>query len=181
MTSASQGFADLTLNNEMDTETPGGGETLNPYAGVVIEDLVLASTHCWMKKGTRHVVTTCVKKGFTIEKIKTAAQKLTEVGHVFVNRQGGGIRSKVDLFIDDILNVLYNLDERGNLPKIIVSSDELPMMPLYAMTEGDSVEVSTRLGSMEKELSDLKNAVCKIASGGFNTPPAPQVVIDGGE
>ena len=121
---------------------------MNPNAGVILEDLVLASTHCWMNKGTRPIVHANIKRGFSVEIIRAATVKLTEVGHVFVERRGSNIRPKVDMFIDNILNTLYNLEEKGHMPKIIVNSVDLCGMPLYAVAEGDTVEVSTRLGSI---------------------------------
>ena len=104
---------------------------------------------------------------------------MTLVGYQFVERRGSNIRSKVEMFIDDILNFLYGLDERGQLPKII------PRMPLFAVMEGDNVEVSTRLGSMEKEIIELKTVVTKMAAGDVTVRrvinPIPPLAVVGEE
>ena len=171
MTSASQAFADLNLENEAQMDIDE-----NPNSEKVLEDLVLCSIHTWMQKGTREVIHSSVKKGFPVEEIRAASQKLSEVGLQFKDRRGGGVRSKVDLFIDDILTHLYTLDDSNHLPKIIVNSKDLTRMPLVAMAQGDTVEISTRLHSMEKEFSELKMIVTKMAAcGGVPTPPRTQV------
>ena len=50
---------------------PVGGE--NPNRDQLITNLVLASVHCWMQKGTRDLVHSAAKKGFIESDIKEAA------------------------------------------------------------------------------------------------------------
>ena len=49
---------------------PVGGE--NPNRDKLITNLVLASVHCWMQKGTRDLVHSAAKKGFIENDIKDA-------------------------------------------------------------------------------------------------------------
>ena len=102
------------------SEPPDGH--VNPHKDLVTENIVLSVNHCWMQKTTRDIVHKSAKKGFTQEDIRAAAEKLTAVGHTFVERRSSGIRSKVDLFLDDILSVLYRLDDTNHMPKLIINS-----------------------------------------------------------
>ena len=143
---------------------PEGGE--NPNKDKLLRNLVLACIHCWMQKGTRELVHSAAKKGFLENDIKEAAVMLTQVGLKFHDRRGSAKRSKVDLFLDDILNHLYELEDRAHLPVITVDSASLAKMPQGPMAAGDTVEVSTRLGNLEKQLSDMNVAIAAIAAGG---------------
>ena len=137
-----------------------------------------------MQKGTRDLVHSAAKKGFIESDIKDAAVKLTEVGFKFLDRRGSAKRSKTDFFIDDILNHLYDLEDRGHMPTITVDSVSLAKMPSGPMAAGDNVEVSTRLGNLEKQLADMNVAIAAIAAGGGQVKPragAGQPVITIGE
>ena len=133
---------DFTINEPENVEVGPEGGT-NPNNGKVIENLVLASIHCWMQKGTRDVVHNTAKKGFLLEEIRAAAEHLlTEVGQHFTNRRGSANRTKTDLLLDDILGCLYTLDDKGHLPKITVNSMDLVRMPVVTACDGDSIGVS---------------------------------------
>ena len=77
-------------------------EVVNPNKDIIIEDMVLTVIHCWMQKTAREIVHKTAQKGFSLEDIRAAAEKLSAVGHQFVETRGSGIRSKLDLFLDDI-------------------------------------------------------------------------------
>ena len=51
---------DFTVTEPVELRPEGG---TNPNLDKVIENLLLASTHCWMQKGTRDVVHNTAKKG----------------------------------------------------------------------------------------------------------------------
>ena len=120
---------------ENNSEPVGGN---NPNGEVVIENLVLASIHCWMQKSTRFVVHNAAKKGFVQEEIRDASEKIhVAVGQHFHLRRGSGNRNKTDMFLDDILTCLYTLGDQGHLPKITVNSIDLARMPLVAVAEGE--------------------------------------------
>ena len=164
MTGASQALNDLNLDNPV--------EEVNPNSEKVIKNLVLASIHCWLQKGTREVVHASAKKGFIESDIKDAAVLLTDVGHKYQDRRGGAKRGYTDLFMDDILTHLSGRQgphAHHHHGQCQLGQDAA--QPQGPMSNGDSVEVTTRLGNLEKQLSDLSVAITQIASGGVADPP----------
>lgn len=149
----------------------------NRHKDVVIENLVLTVIHCWMQKSTRDNVHKNAKEGFSPEDIRNATEKLTEVGHFFMERNGCGIRSKVDLYLDDILDVLYRLDDTKQMPKLIIDSVELPKMPLMAVADKETTEASTRLSNVEKGIEDLREAIMNIAVKDNISESPPKIVL----
>ena len=156
---------------------PEDGE--NPNKDTIIEDIVLAFIHCCMQKMEKETVHLNAKKGFPLEDICAAAGKLSVVGHLFVERKGKGIRSKVDLILDDILDVLYRLDDNVHMPKILVNIFDLAKMPVIPVRAGATEEVSTRLDNVERGIINLREAVENMTFREERAPIIPTINTPG--
>ena len=157
---------DFTVTEPVELRPEGG---TNPNLDKVIENLLLASTHCWMQKGTRDVVHNTAKKGFLLEEIREAAEKLlTEVGQHFTNRRGSANRTKTDLLLDDILNCFLYIGGHGSPSEDYREQHRPCEDDCCGCGEGDSLEVSACIGLMEKGLNEVKNSIDNIIKNNNN-------------
>ena len=70
-------------------------------------------------------------------------------------------------FKSSLVLIKVNFD-KGHLPKITLNRMYLVRMPVVAVCEEDSLEVSARIGLMEKGLNEVKNSIDNIIKNNNN-------------
>ena len=68
-----------------------------------------------------------------------------------------------ELFASEVYDMLYSLSAQKTLPKIVISSLLLPMVPLATLTTKDEVSIGSRLENLENGLKKLADSVTKAA------------------
>ena len=88
----------------------------------------------------------------------------------------------------EVYDMLYSLSSNKTLPKIVLSSLSLPMVPLATLTTRDDVSISSRLESLESGLKKLTDCVSKATIGNIQqqpvvtlTPPSPPAQLQPGQ
>ena len=92
-------------------------------------------------------------------------------------------RSAGELYAAELFDMITNLSASKTLPKIVVSSLALPMVPVSTLKTSDEVSVNSRLETMETGLKKLTDAVTKATAQSFGgarprqPSPLPAVTI----
>ena len=119
-----------------------------------LESIVLATIHSWVLCHHKPEIVTMIQRHFVASDVYEALCVLHEsVGsdkpkH---HRDTTG-RFAGELFASEVYDMLYSLSAQKTLPKIVISSLLLPMVPLATLTTKDEVSIGSRLENLENGL-----------------------------
>jgi hypothetical protein len=85
-------------------------------------------------------------------------------------------RSAGELYAGELYDMFKDITAKKALPRIVVSSLALPMVPLATLITRDEVSISARLDSMETGLKKLTESVNSINFGGAR-PKQPGLTV----
>ena len=93
-----------------------------------LEDVVLGVVHMHILRGVKNEIVDMITDKFKEEEIQEARDMLTE--QVQVEKMGGhkttDNRSAAKVYAQELVELVSQLDKEGKMPKIVVSSDQLP-------------------------------------------------------
>ena len=149
----------------------------------LLESIVLATIHAWVLCHHKPEIVTLIQRHFVASDVYDALCVLADSAGLDKpkhHRDTPG-RSAGELFASEVYDMLYSLSANKTLPKIVVSSMLLPMVPLATLTTKDDVSISSRLESLENGLKKLTDCVTKAAIGSVRQQPAVLVTPPTGQ
>jgi hypothetical protein len=143
-----------------------------------LESLLLATVHMWTLSESKTVVVPLVLRHFVAVDVYQAMCELAQ--SVGGDKPGGhrdtAERSAGELYAGELYDMIYSLANQTTLPKIVVSSLALPMVPLSTLRTSDDISISARLESLETGLKKLTDSVNKVSNGGAR-PNQPELTV----
>ena len=154
-----------------------------------MESIVLSTVHMWTLCQPKTVAVPMIMRHFVASDVYDSMCELClSVGN---EKPGGhrntGDRSAGELYAGELYDMIVTLAARKTLPKIVVSSFALTMVPLATLQTRDEVSLSARLESLETGLKKLTDCVNKANSpyGGarskqpelIETPPGQETIL----
>ena len=134
-------------------------------ASKCLESLVLATVHMWTQKYDRKIVAGHMVRCFTEAEVYQAMWELcTSVGKEKPQQGHGdtGERSAVELYAAELVDLLVNLVSAKKLPKIVISSMCLSLVPTATLKTSDDLSVSARLEGLELGMKKVTEALGKL-------------------
>ena len=154
--------------------------------GNYLESLVLATVHSWTLSQPKIDAVNLILRHFVAGDVYSAMCELS-VSIGVTDKPGThrntAERSAGELYAAELFDMITNLSASKTLPKIVVSSLALPMVPVSTLKTSDEVSVSSRLETMETGLKKLTDAVTKATAQSFGgarprqASPLPAVTI----
>ena len=136
-----------------------------------LESIVLATVHMWTLSHHKTIVVPMILRHFVAADVYDCMCELAV--SVGIDKPKGHRntveRSAGELYADELYDMITSLAANKTLPKIIVSSLALPMVPLATLRTSDEVSISARLESLETGLRKLTDCVNKGGTR-FNQP-----------
>ena len=144
---------------------PGGDSIVN------VENSLLGITNWWFNKHTRAEVLVLVTRHFKPDEILKANQILATACNLQapVQHKNSPLRSAGEANAVDLIDNLGTLVEGNRIPRFLIPSDELGILPLGALAIRDEVSVSARLEYLEESLKKVCSVLEKVQS---SPPPA---------
>ena len=146
-----------------------------------IESIVLATVHMWTSRGGKKEVLNLIVRHFVPEDVFEVNCVLAEsVGAVKPGgRRDSAERAACDAYALDLYDRIVNLVAAQKMPKVVVSSLALPMVPRAELKTSDEMGVAARLESLEQGLVNVTAALGKLTAvqpglqhvGGSLVPP----------
>ena len=142
-------------------ELDGDRSDLN---NITIQDPLLAYITFAFHSGTRENIRRAVLGHFSPNVIHNSKDKLwthcgTSIFGLNTARRGSPTKPKQDFELDDILDSLATMDGLGINPNIVLSADDLHMIPRSHPEELCDISVVDRLNRMEKQIDYLPNTL----------------------
>ena len=133
-----------------------------------LESIVLATVHMWTLCQPKTIAVPMILRHFVATDVYDSMCELaTSVG---LERPAGHRntveRSAGELYAGELYDMILGLTATNTLPKIVVSSLGLPMVPLATLTTRDEVSLSARLESLETGLKKLADSVTRVVHSG---------------
>jgi hypothetical protein len=152
----------------------GGGE-------LTINSVVLGTVHMYYEKLTKPEVMEMIESNFDENEIFEAMSVLhnalgMEPPH---GRQTSTNRTAVTAYAMDVHDIVSKLINENKLPKIVVSSEDLPRLPLSKkkMDNSEVATVNCRLEALESMIKDVVFKVNKINDKPSFANVAPAIVV----
>ena len=153
--------------------TDGGQLTIN--------SLVLGTVHMYYEKLPKPDVIEVIETNFEEGEIHGAMIVLhdalgLEAPH---GRQTSMNRTAVSAYAMDVYDIVAKLVDEGKLPKIVVSSEDLPRLPISKkkMDNSEVVTVNCRLEALESMIKEVVTKVNKINEKPTFANAAPPAVV----
>ena len=137
----------------------------DPSAGY-LESSVLATIHMWMLKHNKDEIVGHIVRNFLATDVHLAMCELnTSVGKEKPpgHRDTAG-RSAAELYASELCDMMSELTSANKLPKIVVSSMCLGMVPVAVLKTSDEMSVNARLESMEVGMKKVTDALVKLTA-----------------
>ena len=131
-----------------------------------IESILLASVHMWTgSHGKKEVLNLIVRHFVPADVFEVNCVLSLSVG---ADKPGGRRdtpeRAACDAYALDLYDKVVNLVAANKMPKVVVSSLALPMVPRAELKTSDEISVSARLESLEKGLQNVTAALGKLSA-----------------
>ena len=153
-----------------------------------LESIVLSTVHMWTLSKTKTEVVTLILRHFVAAEVYEAMCQLAL--SIEAEKPGShrntAERSAGELYAGELHDMMKDLTAKKTLPKVVVTSVALPMVPLATLISKDEVSISARLESLEtgmRKLTESVNSVHfgaarpKLTGQGIYTP-VPKISVD---
>lgn len=148
-----------------------------------VSDPLLAFVACSRKSSSTGNIKTIILAKFTLEQLKTSIGKLWDCRGATVlgelqERKDGKTRSAKEAYAEDLLCAFSKLDEKDDLPEIVVSADDLPLVPRIHPEEIEMVSMAERLNKVELAVSSMRDVISGLGEV-MTDSDSPQMALQG--
>ena len=144
----------------------------------ILKSAVLATVHNWVGKFHKSVVIEKIVKAFSEAQVYDALKLLSDVFGMDdpKKRQDSNNRPKGEAFANDIHDIVLDKDNSGELPDIVVPSDQVKFCPVETVSDSDP-GLLVRMARLEQLVIDMAKRPAAVQTvQGVQTvlPPAPR-------
>jgi hypothetical protein len=122
----------------------------------ILKSAVLATVHNWVGKFPKSVVIEKIVKAFSEAQVYDALKLLSDVFGMDdpKKRQDSNKRPKGEAFANDIHDIVLDKDNSGELPDIVVPSDQVKFCPVETVSNSDP-GLLVRMARLEQLVMDM--------------------------